>query len=124
MKTQFSKTWKGSVQPRKQRKYLHNLPRHLKHRLMAATLSKELRKKHGKRSIPVKKNDMVKVLRGSFSGKTGKISSVSTKKIAAYIEGVETSRRDGTKVLVPIKASNLMIIELNEQDSRRLNKNG
>ncbi len=124
MKTQFSKTWKGSVQPRKQRKYLHNLPRHLKHRLMAATLSKELRKKYGKRSIPVKKNDVVKVLRGSFSGKTGKINSVSTKKLAAYIDGVETSRRDGTKVFVPIKASNLMIIELNEQDSRRLNKNG
>lgn len=124
MKQQFSKTWNSSKQPRKQRKYLYNLPQHLKHRLMSAHLSEALQKQHGKRSIPVKKNDMVKVMKGKFRGKTGKINSVSTKKLAAYIDGVETSRRDGTKVFIPVKASNLMIIELNSEDARRLNKNG
>ncbi len=124
MKQQFSKTWKGSKQPRKQRKYLYNAPLHMKRGLMAAHLSDELRKQLGKRSIPLKKKDVVKVMRGSFKGKTGKINSVSTKKLAAYIDGIEASRRDGTKVLVPIKSSNLMITELNSEDSRRLNKNG
>lgn len=124
MKQQFSKTWNSSKQPRKQRKYLHNLPQHLKHKLMAAHLSEELKKQHGKRSMPIKKNDVVKVMRGKFRGKTGKINAVSTKKLAAYIDGVETSRRDGTKVFVPVKASNLMIIELNSEDTRRVNKNG
>lgn len=124
MKQQFSKTWKGSKQPRKQRKYLYNAPLHMKRGLMAAHLSAELRKQLGKRSIPLKKKDVVKVMRGSFKGKTGKINSVSTKKLAAYIDGIEASRRDGTKVLVPIKSSNLMITELNSEDSRRLNKNG
>ncbi len=124
MKQQFSKAWNSSRQPRKQRKYLHNLQHHLKHNLMAAHLSKELKKQHGKRSLPIKKNDVVKVMKGSFKGKTGKINAVSTKKLAAYIDGVETSRRDGTKVFIPIKASNLMIIELNSEDARRLSKNG
>ncbi len=124
MKKQFSKTWKGSKQPRKQRKYIHNAPLHLKRRLMAACLSDGLRKQLGKRSLPLKKKDVVKVMRGSFKGKTGKINAVSTKKLAAYIDGIEASRRDGTKVFVPIKSSNLMIIELNSEDGRRLNKNG
>ncbi len=116
--------WKGSKQPRKQRKYVYNAPLHLKRRLMTACLSHDLRKQIGKRSLPLKKKDVVKVMRGSFKGKTGKINAVSTKKLAAYIDGIEASRRDGTKVFVPIKSSNLMIIELNSEDSRRLNKNG
>ncbi len=124
MKQQFSKSWKRSKQPRKQRKYLYNAPLHMKRSLMAACLSDDLRKKVGKRSIPLKKKDVVKIMRGSFKGKTGKINAVSTKKLAAYIDGIEASRRDGTKVFVPIKSSNLMIIELSSEDSRRLNKNG
>ena len=120
MKTQFSETWKSSVQPRKQRKYRYNAPYHTKQKFMSAHLSAELRKLHGRRAIPVKKNDMVKIMIGSFKGKTGKVNSVNRKKLAAYIDGIESSRRDGTKVLVPIKASNLMIIELNNDDSMRL----
>ncbi len=124
MKQQFSKSWKGSKQPRKQRKYAYNAPLHTKRRLMAACLSDDLRKQIGKKSLPLKKKDVVKIMRGSFKGKSGKINAVSTKKLSAYIDGIEASRRDGTKVFVPIKSSNLMIIELNSEDSRRLNKNG
>ena len=120
MKTQFSKSWKRSIQPRKQRKYRYNAHAHIKHRLLSTHLSAELREQHGRRNIPVKKNDLVKVLRGSFKGKTGKVNSMSTKKLAAYIDGVESSRRDGTKTFVPIKVSNLMIIELNTDDNRRI----
>ena len=60
------------------------------------------------------------MLKGGFKGKVGKVNSVSIKKLSAYIDGVESSRRDGTKVFVPVKASNLMIIELNTDDSRRI----
>ena len=122
MKTNFSKSWNRSVQPRKQRKYRHNAPSHIKYTLLSAHLSAELRKQYGKRNIPVKKNDTVKVLRGSFKGTTGKVNSVNTSKLAAYIDGVESSRRDGTKVFVPVKVSNLMIVELNTDDSRRMKK--
>lgn len=120
MNTQFSKTWNRSVQPRKQRKYRYNAPAHIKNKLLSTHLSAELRKRYGTRNIPVKKNDSVKVLRGSFKGKTGKVNSMNIKKLAAYIDGVESTRRDGTKVLVPIKVSNLMIVELNTDDSRRI----
>lgn len=123
MKTLFSGAWKSSIQPRKQRKYRYNALYHLKHSLMSAHLSSELRKQYKKRSIAVKKNDVVKVLRGSFRGKVGKVNSVSIKKLAAYIDGIESSRRDGTKSFVPIKTSNLMIMELRKDDNKRF-KNG
>ena len=45
MKKEFTTTWKESNQPRKQRKYLYNLPLHLRQKQMSATLDKELRKK-------------------------------------------------------------------------------
>jgi len=120
MKTQFSKSWNRSVQPRKQRKYRYNAHAHIQHKLLSVHLSAELKKQYGRRSIPVKKNDSVKVLIGSFKGKTGKVNSINTKKLAAYIDGIELSRRDGTKVFVPIRVSNLMIVELNTEDNRRM----
>ena len=124
MKKDYSGSWKRSTQPRKQRKYRHNAPLNARHNLMSAHLSAELRKLHKKRSITLRKNDIVKILRGNFRGKTGKVTSVNTKKFAAYVEGAEASRRDGTRVATPINVSNLMIIELDAQERKRLKKNG
>jgi large subunit ribosomal protein L24 len=119
MKTQFSKTWKASVKPGKQRKYAYNAPYHVRHRMMSAHLSPELRKVHGKRNLPVRKGDVIKVLRGSFRKQIGKVNSVNMLKMAVLVDGVDSSRRDGTKVFVPIKVSNVMITELNKSDQRR-----
>src|SRR3989338_4538484 len=123
MKKTFSREWKSSTQPRKQRKYRHNAPNSTRQKLMSAHLSPELRKQHGKRSITLKANDIAKVMKGDFKGKTGKITEINTRKLAAYVEGAERTRRDGTKVMVPIKAANLMITELSAEGGRRLEKN-
>ena len=62
MRNKFSTAWKASKQPRKQRKYLANAPLHLKKKFVSANLSKELRKKHEKRSLPLRKGDTVKAI--------------------------------------------------------------
>ena len=49
---------------RKCRKAHFSAPSNLKYRLMSATLSKELRKKHGVRSMPLRKDDEVVILKG------------------------------------------------------------
>ena len=90
----FTTAWKESKQPRKQRKYLHNLPLHLKQKLMAATLVKDLRKKYGMRNIEVRKGDEVYVMRGKFKKKVGE--SVEKKKKRARME-TETERERGKK---------------------------
>lgn len=119
MKRKFSRYWKKSKQPRKQRKYRHNAPLHIKHKFLAAHLSKELKNKYERRAIPLRKDDKVKVMRGQFKGKIGKIRSVNLKKSRVYIEGVEIIKKEGSKVFCPINASNLMILELNLDDKKR-----
>lgn len=119
MKKKFSTKWKASKQPRKQRKYKANAPLHIKHRMMSVNLSKTLRTKHGKRNIPVRKGDSVKILRGEFKGKSGKIESINLKRSRAIIEGIFRSKKDGTKVSVYLAPSNLQIQELNLDDKKR-----
>jgi large subunit ribosomal protein L24 len=85
-------------------------------------LSQELRKKHDRRNIPLRKGDTVKITRGKFKGKQGKVTEVKTKMEKIYIEKIQAKKRDGSSVNVPIKASNLQIIELNTEDRKRMKK--
>lgn len=122
MKQEFSTAWKASKQPRKQRKYLANAPLHIKRKFVSVNLSKELRKKQEKRNVPLRKGDMVKVLRGKFSKKQGKVTDVNLKNQKIIVEGIQRQKLDGSKVNVPLRPSNLQIVELNLDDKRRFNK--
>ena len=46
----------------------------LRYKLMSSGLSKDLRKKHGVRSMPVRKDDEVSIVKGSFKGNKGKVT--------------------------------------------------
>lgn len=120
MKKKFSKSWKSSKQPRKQRKYVHNIPLHLKKKLLSATLSKELRKKYQKRNVTIKPGDKVKVLRGGFKGKFGEVTLVDRPNLKIHITGIENIKKDGSKAPYPINSSNVMITELKLDDKNRV----
>ncbi len=122
MKQKFSKHWKSSKQPRKQRKYLANAPLNVKRKFVSVSLSKELRKKHGKRNIPVRKGDVVKIMKGKFKKKQGKVTKVELKKSKIIVEGIQIKKTDGSKVNAPLRASNLQIIELNLEDKKRFKR--
>jgi large subunit ribosomal protein L24 len=122
MKKKFSTHWKSSKQRRKQRKYLANAPLHIKRKLICSKLSKELKEKYKIRSISLRKGDEVKIMKGKFKGKQGKINKINTKKMKVYIESIQVKKQDGSKVNVPLKAPNLEIISLNLDDKKRLNK--
>ncbi|MEA3414294.1 MAG: 50S ribosomal protein L24 [Nanoarchaeota archaeon] len=119
MKKEFSTAWKASSQPRKQRKFLAKAPLHIKRRQLNANLTKNLREKYG-RNLPVKKGDKVKIMRGKYKGKSGKITKVIVKRLKIYIEGIQTTKQDGSKIEVPIRSSNLQITELNLEDKKRI----
>ncbi len=122
MKKKFSTSWKASKKPRKQRKYRVNAPLHIKGKFLNAVLSKELRKKYGKRSLRVRKGDKVRIMRGSFMKKEGAIEKVDTKKGVVYVSKIEVEKKEGSKVPRPIQPSNVMILELNLDDKRRKEK--
>lgn len=87
--------------------------------MMAAPLSKELRTKHKRRSVNVRKGDRVRVLRGEFKKKTGKIEGVNTKKYRVFVEGIGRTKRDGSKMKIGIPVSKVQIVELNLDDKAR-----
>ena len=119
MKKKYSNSWKGSKQPRKQRKYRANAPLHTRHKMASANLSKELRKKYSKRNFPIRKGDSVRIMRGEFRGKTGKVAEVNMKKLKILVEGINRTKKDGVKVGVLFDISNLQIKELNLVDKKR-----
>lgn len=119
MKKKFSKKWIGSRQPRKQRKFRHNAPLHIRKKMMSVNFSKELRKKYEKRNFPIIKGDNVRIMRGEFKNKTGKVEKVNSKKMKLMIEGIYRTKKDGTKITVKFDPSNLQIKELELNDKKR-----
>ncbi len=109
-----------SKQPRKQRKFLHKAPLHVRHKLMSVTLSDELREQYGKRSMPVKKGDTVQVMRGDFKDHEGKVEKVDLKNYRVTVEGVSVQKPDGNQVYHTIHPSKLRIVELDLVDDERI----
>lgn len=107
-----------SRQPRKQRLARYQAPMHRRRKFLGAPLSPELRKKHGKRTVPVRKGDKVRVMRGDFVRLEGEITEVDTKRGVILVQGATTAKVDGTQVQRPIHPSKVMILTLAE-DKRR-----
>lgn len=120
MKKQYSNKWKASKQRRKQVKYVAQAPQHVKQKLISSHLSKDLRKKYNRRSFQIRTGDVVKVMNGEFKGKSGKVSIVDLYKTRVAIEGIQITKKDGSKVNVKFRPAKLMIIELNLDDKRRM----
>ena len=106
-------------QPRKWRKFYFNAPLHLRHKFLTAPLSKELRAQLGIKRLPVRKGDVVKIMRGDWKGHEGKVVKVDLKRVRIYVEGVTIKKADGTPVLYPIHPSNVQIVKLDLSDKRR-----
>ncbi len=120
MKNKFSKAWKSSKKPRKQRKYVYNSPLNIKGKMLSSHLSKELIKKYGKRNLRIRKGDTAKVVRGQFKGKIAKVEKVLLKKNKVLLQDVQVLKLDGSKAYYPTHTSNLIITELNLEDKKRL----
>lgn len=116
----FSKSWNKSIKPNKQRKFRFKAPLHIKGNLLNSHLSKELREKYKIRSLRVRTGDKVRILRGQFKKTEGKVEEVSVKTLKVYVSKIEHTKKDGSKARYPINPSNLMIVDLNLDDKRRI----
>jgi large subunit ribosomal protein L24 len=85
---------------------------------MSTRLSPDLKKKHGSRSIPVRKGDHVRILKGDFKKLEGDVSKVDTKRRFIYVSGVTLSKADGTQVQRPIRPYNVVLLTLAEDKER------
>jgi len=106
---------------RKQRKYRMNAPTHTKRTFMAAMLEKKLSEKHGRKSIELRKGDEVKVMRGSFKNRQGKVSIVDVRNTRIQIDGLQRTKRGSEKLITWFHPSKVKIISLYDSDKRRFN---
>uniref|UniRef100_A0A7J3SKP8 Large ribosomal subunit protein uL24 n=1 Tax=Fervidicoccus fontis TaxID=683846 RepID=A0A7J3SKP8_9CREN len=109
----------SSIHPKKQRKSLFNMPKHLRKKVISAPLSEELRNKYNVRSLPVKAGDTVKVVRGDNAGKEGKVTRVNRGNGWVFIEGLTREKANGTPTFIPIHASKVVITKLDLKDKER-----
>lgn len=76
---------------------------------MSAGLSKELRAKYNVRSLPIRKDDEVKVMRGQFKGYEGRVTQVYRRKWVIHIERVTRNKVNGQTIQVGVAPSNVVI---------------
>merc|ERR1712212_889713 len=106
----------------KNRRRHFNAPSHLRRRLMSSPLSKELRQKYSCRSMPIRKDDEVQVVRGHFKGQqVGKVVQVYRKKFVVHIERIQREKANGASVHVGIHPSKVVLIKLKmDKDRKRI----
>jgi len=83
---------KIGYQPRKQRRFRFRAPLHVRHKLVAAHVSKDLQKE---------------------------VVRVDLRRYKVFVEGVQRQNAKGQDVMIPLDPSNLLIIEVDTSDERR-----
>lgn len=78
---------------------------------MSAALSKELRKKYGVRSLPIRRDDEVTVVRGQHKV-SGKVTCCYRRKYVIHIERLTLDKPNGQSVNIGIHPSNCVITKL------------
>jgi len=86
---------------------------------MSAPLSKELRQKYNVKSMPIRSQDEVMVVRGTFADREGKVVENYRKKFIIHIENVTRDKVNGTSVQVGFHPSNVVITKLHIDSDRK-----
>ena len=103
-----------------ERKRFYYAKNHEKTRRMRVHLSKELRSrlKQKRRSLLLRKGDVVNIMRGPGKGKNAKVIRSSHSKMRVFVEGVNVRNSKGREVLIALQPSNLMLVELEKTKER------
>jgi large subunit ribosomal protein L24 len=113
-----------SHKARKQRKARGEAPLHKRRRMVSAHLDSALMREYNIRSVPIRKGDTVRIVRGSsdLKGSENKVASIDLKNYKIIIENITIPKADGTQTERPIDPSNVIITKLDLSDSWRKQK--
>lgn len=109
----------GVIKPGKNRKRRFNAPPHINRKFVSAPLSPALRGQYGVRTMPVRRDDTVTVMKGDRKMMEGRVIRVDPARGRLLIEGVTRQRLDGSTVQTPVRAENVMIMRINLDDEWR-----
>jgi len=104
---------------RKSRKAHFSAPSNVRRKIMSASLNKELREKYHARSIPIRKDDEVQIVRGTYRGREGKVVQVYRKKWVIHIERVTREKVTGATALIGVHPSKVVVTKLKIDKDRK-----
>lgn len=104
---------------RKNRKAHLSAHSEARRKLMSAPLSRELRARHGVRSMSLRKDDEVQIVRGTFKGREGKITACFRKKMVIHVERITRDKANSAPVQIGIQPSNVVITKLKIDKDRK-----
>ncbi|KAI0818636.1 60S ribosomal protein L26 [Irpex lacteus] len=104
---------------RKSRKAHFSAPSSIRRKILSSALSKELRAKHNTRSLPVRKDDEVRIVRGKYKGREGKVTQVYRKKWVIHVDRVQRDKSNGSTAPIGIHPSNVVITSIKLDKDRR-----
>ena len=104
---------------RKSRKAHFTAPSSVRRVIMSSALSSELRNKYHVRSMPVRKDDEVSVVRGTYKGREGKVMQCYRKKWVIHVERITREKASGATVQVGIHPSKCVITKLKLDKDRK-----
>merc|ERR1719498_2066299 len=91
----------------------------MRQKLMSAPLSKDLRSKYSVRSLPIRKDDEVMIVRGHFHDREGKVIQVYRKKWVIHVERVTRDKANGQTVPIGIHPSKCVITRIKLDKDRK-----
>jgi len=104
---------------RKTRKAHFTAPSSKRRILLSAPLSHDLRTKYNTRSIPIRKDDEVQVVRGTYKGREGKVIQVYRKKWVIHIEKLTREKANGATVNIGVHPSKVTVTKLKLDKDRK-----
>mmetsp|Transcript_5776 Transcript_5776/g.17231 ORF Transcript_5776/g.17231 Transcript_5776/m.17231 type:complete len:145 (+) Transcript_5776:158-592(+) len=105
---------------RKSRRAHFTAPSSVRRKIMSAPLSTELRKKYNCRSVPIRKDDEVSIVRGLHKKEEGmKVISCYRKKYCIYVDRLVREKSNGATTNIPIHPSNCVITKLKLDKDRK-----
>nr|UXY87664.1 60S ribosomal protein L26 [Cryptomonas curvata] len=104
---------------RKNRKKFFKSHSNQRRKIMASLLSKNLQEKYHKKSLPVRKDDEVKVMRGIMKGRIGKVVQCHRKNFSIYVDKITRLKTGKSVSYFPISHSNVVIVGLSMTNERK-----
>nr|UXY88162.1 60S ribosomal protein L26 [Cryptomonas curvata] len=105
---------------RKNRKNLFQSHSNKRRKIMSSLLSNNLQEKYHKRSLPIRKDDEVKITRGTMKGRIGKVVQCHRKNFSIYVEKITCLKTGRSICYLPISSSNVVITGLSMTNERKI----
>ena len=105
--------------PRRQRKAVYEASTFERRILMTVPLSRELRRRFQRRSVPLRKGDTVRVMSGSFVGREERVAKIDRRGYSVTLDNVTLKTGEAKLKPLAIKTSHLVLTKLNLADAWR-----